>query len=104
MTHRVLKKSLLSLLFFVFATMSGFVLASGGYFYITEGSEDYEKGKKIFYEKVVCGECPYPALKLNAEEVSKIMPALDHNGMIGKHLTLNDRKALKVYLNRRFNI
>ena len=79
-------------------------LASGGYFYITEGAEDYEKGKKLFYTKVICDDCPYPNLELTAEEVSGIMPALDHNGMIGKHLTLDDRKALKVYLNRRFNI
>ena len=100
MASKLFKNFLLLPLFL----MPALGIGSGGYYYITEGADDYEKGKKIFYENVVCKECPYPELELNAEEVSQIMPSLGHNGMIGKHLTLNDRRALKVYLNRRFNI
>jgi hypothetical protein len=100
MTKNFLSKPLLLFLFMVPAL----ALGSGGYFYITEGADDYEKGKKIFHETVVCKQCPYPELELNSEEVSNIMPSLGHNGMIGKHLNLNERRALKVYLNRRFSI
>ena len=65
---------------------------------------NYDLGKKVFYEDVVCSSCPYSDLELVKEEVTEVIPALAKNGDIGKNLNSRERKSVKLYLKSRFKL
>jgi hypothetical protein len=65
---------------------------------------DYDVGKKVFYEKVVCEACPYHDLSLVAEEIISVIPDLQRSGDIGQFLSLHQRKSVQLFINKRFNI
>ncbi len=68
----------------------------------------YEKGKKIFLEKVVCEVCPYADLELEKESIKKVWPDLKkdikRSGRIGKDLRFSERSSLRRYILKRFRI
>ena len=67
---------------------------------------DYEKGKKLFYENVVCDSCPYAGLVLENEEVKSVWRDLKKDikrkGEIGKDLRFSQRMSLRQFIRKRF--
>ena len=68
----------------------------------------YDKGKKLFYEKVVCESCPYAALELKTAAVKNVWrdlkKDLKKNGSIGQELKSHQRGAVKRFVKKRFNL
>ena len=91
---------LLAATIFVSATAIG----SGGRLYEEYVVADYDIGKKVFLENVVCASCPYPDLELEASEVKIIIPELQKEGSIGRYLSLRDRRSVELFLSQRFNL
>ena len=92
------------LLFTVHAPM---VVASGNFSntgYGDPGHADYDKGKKIFQEKVICESCPFANMDLIDENIRAVLPELEQSGQIGQFLSHSDRKSVKLFLKKRFNI
>ncbi len=97
---KIILKILLTAIIFV----SQLALGSGGRYYEVYVVADYDIGKKVFYEKVVCASCPYPDLELEASKVAEILPDLQKEGFIGKYFSLRDRRSVELFVNRRFNL
>jgi hypothetical protein len=92
------------LLFTVHAPM---VVASGSFSntgYGDPGQADYDKGKKIFQEKVICQSCPFSNMELVDENIRAVLPELERSGQIGQFLSHRDRQSVKLYVEKRFNI
>jgi hypothetical protein len=92
------------LLFTVHASM---VVASGSYSNTGYGDTalaDYDKGKKIFQEKVVCETCPFSNMELVDENILAVLPELERSGQIGQFLSYRDRESVKLFVKKRFNI
>jgi len=68
----------------------------------------YNKGKKLFKQKVVCDSCPYSELVLETAAVEQVWPQMKDdfkkNGQIGKNLKGYQRKSLKYYVKERFEL
>ena len=64
----------------------------------------YEKGKKVFKEKLVCSNCPLSDLELTRENVAMILPELKRTGKVGEHLGFFERRSVKHYITHRFNL
>ena len=68
----------------------------------------YDKGKKLFYERVVCESCLYAGLALETAAVkdvwSDLKKELKTNGSIGQELTSYQRKAVKRFVKKRFSL
>ena len=68
----------------------------------------YDKGKKLFYERVVCESCLYAGLALETAAVkdvwSDLKKDLKKNGSIGQELTSYQRKAVKRFVKKRFSL
>ncbi len=68
----------------------------------------YEKGKKLFYERVVCESCPYAGLELETAAVkdvwSDLKKDLKKNGSIGQELESYQRRAVKRFVKKRFSL
>ena len=68
----------------------------------------YDKGKKLFYERVVCESCLYAGLALETAAVndvwSDLKKELKQNGSIGQELTSYQRKAVKRFVKKRFSL
>ncbi len=66
----------------------------------------YEKGKKLFFENVVCDTCPYADLELEAEVVKTVWPDLKkdikRSGEIGTNLRFSQRNSLRDFIRKRF--
>ncbi len=73
---------------------------------VSEGT--YEMGKKVFYEHVVCDSCIYADLELTPESVSAswkaIKKELRKSGEIGSNLGKKERKSVKLFMRKRFNL
>jgi len=65
---------------------------------------DYDIGKKVFFERVVCESCPYPELELESNFVAEIIPELQKQGVIGKILSSRERDSVMLFVNQRFNL
>ena len=69
---------------------------------------NYDKGKKLFYERVVCESCLYAGLALETAAVkdvwSDLKKELKTNGSIGQELTSYQRKAVKRFVKKRFSL
>ena len=67
---------------------------------------NYDRGKKLFYENVVCDSCPYSDLVLETEEVKAVWPDLKKDlkrkGEIGKDLRFSQRMSLRNFIRKRF--
>ena len=82
-------------------------ISSGSYYGNDYGAltiSMYEKGKKVFKDKVTCSNCPHAELELTRENVASILDELDENGEIGETLTQSERMTIKHYINKRFNL
>ena len=68
----------------------------------------YDKGKKLFYERVVCESCPYSGLELETAAVkdvwSDLKKDLKKNGSIGQELESIQRRAVKRFVKKRFSL
>ncbi len=68
----------------------------------------YELGKKVFFEHVVCDSCIYADLELTPESVSASWKAikkdLRRSGEIGSNLARKERKSVKLFMRKRFNL
>ena len=69
---------------------------------------DYDTGKKIFLERVVCDTCPYASLELNSEKVGAVWPNLQLDlkkaGAIGQELSWWQRISAEHYIKNRFSL
>ena len=88
----------------VAAFTSGTYASGGGNFYAPAVDADYDVGKKVFYERVTCESCPHSDLELNSTSVAAILPDLQRKGSIGKQLTMHERKSVKWFVERQFNL
>lgn len=66
--------------------------------------KNYDRGKKLFLEKVVCEECPYSEMELVAENAKELLPEIKRKGKLGKGLSYNERWALRYFIKKRFSI
>ena len=77
----------------------------GGY---THTQRNYEKGKKVFFEKIVCNVCPYADLELENDAMKSVWPDLKRDlkkkGEIGMNLSRKHRKAVKKFIKKRFDL
>ena len=68
----------------------------------------YDKGKKIFQDKIVCAACPYSELELTPEGVSAVWKQLKSDlkkkGKIGSKLSRKERRATKAFIRERFSL
>ncbi len=64
----------------------------------------YDVGEKVFNEQVVCESRPHGGIELVPEQVAEILPDLASYGIIGQTLTLKERKSVKLYVKKRFNL
>ena len=68
----------------------------------------YDLGKKVFYENVVCDSCIYAGLELTSESVRETWKAikkdLRRSGEIGSNLERKERKSVKLFMRKRFNL
>ncbi len=81
----------------------------GGDGYVIHVSKaSYDRGKKIFFEQVVCESCPYAELKQTSEGVravwSKLKKDLHRKGVIGANLKGKERRSVKAFIRKRFNL
>ena len=81
---------------------------SGGGDTNQQAQVNYDKGKKLFYESVVCESCLYAGLELETAAVravwSDLKKDLKKNGSIGQELTRGQRKAVKRFVKKRFSL
>lgn len=66
--------------------------------------KNYDRGKKLFLERVVCESCPYSDMELNAENARQLLPEIKRKGKLGKGMSYNERWALKFFIRKRFEI
>ena len=68
----------------------------------------YDLGKKVFYENVVCDSCIYAGLELTPESVRETWKAIKKDlrwsGEIGSNLERKERKSVKLFMRKRFNL
>ncbi|MDE0309827.1 MAG: hypothetical protein OXI60_08370 [Acidiferrobacterales bacterium] len=68
----------------------------------------YQLGKKVFFENVVCDSCIYADLELTPESVDASWKAikkdLRRSGEIGSNLKRKERKAVALFLRKRFDL
>ena len=91
----------------LFTVNVSMVVASGSFGntgYSDTAQADYEKGKKIFQEKVICESCPFSNMDLVDENIQAVLPELERSGQIGQFLSHRDRESVKLYVEKRFNI
>ena len=104
----------------VFSTLSALVLtlgflggspvfASGGAgggnnSWATSSGADYDVGKRVFQNHVVCDSCPHPNPELDYEKLSIILKDVHRSGQIGRHLNIRERKSVKLFIKERYNI
>ena len=92
---------------FLFITQTPMVVASGSFGnaeYNNNWQVDYDKGKKIFQEKVVCDSCPFSNMEMDDDNIQSMLPELERSGQIGQYLSHRDRESVKLYVKKRFNI
>ena len=69
---------------------------------------NYDLGKKLFQELIVCDTCPYADLMLDNESVrmawSDLKRDLNRNGSIGRDLRIGHRHAIRYFIQVRFEI
>ncbi len=69
---------------------------------------NYELGKELFCEVIVCETCPYSNLNLDNESVQAVWSDLKRNlnsdGAIGKNLRIGQRHAIRYFVQIRFEI
>jgi len=96
----------LVLLAAILIPFSGHASGGGGTGGINSGNlaGDYDIGKKVFYEQVVCSTCPYNTLILTANDVAAIRPELERSGDLGRYMSARDRQLVQYYISRRFNL
>ncbi len=80
---------------------------NGGHvFSVSEAT--YDKGKKIFFEYVVCESCPYADLEQTNEGLKevwkKLKKDLRRKGAIGANLKSKERRSVKAFIRKRFNL
>ena len=83
------------------------VMASGGDYGNDQGAltvSKYEKGKKIFKDKITCSNCPYADLELTQDNVASLLPELASDGSIGESLSKSDRRSVQHYIEKRFKL
>ena len=68
------------------------------------GRVSYDLGKKTFQEKIVCSSCPYPNLEMTSEAVSPVVDELGWFGDVGRTLSYNERRSVKLFLKKRFSL
>ena len=68
----------------------------------------YNLGKKVFYENVVCDSCIYAGLELTPESVRETWKAIKNDlrksGEIGTNLERKERRSVKLFMRKRFNL
>ncbi|MDE0309823.1 MAG: hypothetical protein OXI60_08350 [Acidiferrobacterales bacterium] len=68
----------------------------------------YELGKKVFFERIVCDSCIYADLELTPESVGSSWKAikkdLRRSGEIGSNLERKERKSVKLFIRKRFDL
>ena len=82
-------------------------MSSGGDYGNDQGRltvSKYEKGKKVFKDKITCSYCPYADLELTQDNVAAIVDELGGDGEIGATLTSSERKSVSHYIKKRFNL
>ena len=74
----------------------------------TVSKSTYELGKKVFQEHVICESCPYADLEHTSESVasvwSQLKKDLKRRGTIGENLERKERRSVKAFIRKRFNL
>ena len=74
----------------------------------TVSKSTYELGKKVFYEHVICENCPYADLEHTSESVGSVWDQLKidlkRRGTIGENLERKERRSVKAFIRKRFDL
>ena len=84
------------------ATPAAFASGSAGWG--QESETDYDLGKKVFMEKVVCESCPYADVVIDEDAVAEILPQLSREGSIGYNLSYRERQSVISFIEKRYNL
>ncbi len=63
----------------------------------------YNLGKAVFYKKLACDGCPVENTQLDSESAGELIDKLNSNQDFASEVTGKKRKAVILYLQRRFN-
>ena len=74
----------------------------------TVSKSTYELGKKVFQEHVICESCPYADLEHTSEGVGSVWGQLKNDlkkrGTIGENLERKERRSVKAFIRKRFDL
>ena len=74
----------------------------------TVSKSTYELGKKVFQEHVICESCPYADLEHTSESVASVWGQLKidlkRRGTIGENLERKERRSVKAFIRKRFDL
>ena len=74
----------------------------------TVSKSTYELGKKVFHEHVICENCPYADLEHTSESVGSVWGQLKKDlkrrGTIGENLKRKERRSVKAFIRKRFDL
>ncbi len=74
----------------------------------TVSNSTYELGKKVFQEHVICESCPYADLEHTSESVgsvwNQLKKDLKRRGTIGENLERKERRSVKAFIRKRFDL
>ena len=74
----------------------------------TVSKSTYELGKKVFQEHVICESCPYADLEHTSESVGSVWGQLKKDlkkrGTIGENLERKERRSVKAFIRKRFDL
>lgn len=78
----------------------------GPSYYVSKST--YDLGKKVFHEHVICDSCPYADLEHTSESVSSVWGQLKKDlkkrGAIGENLKRKERRSVKAFIRKRFDL
>ncbi len=74
----------------------------------TVSKSTYDLGKKVFFEHVICESCPYADLEHTSESVGSVWDELKKDlkkrGAIGENLKRKERRSVKAFIRKRFDL
>ncbi|MFV2058529.1 MAG: hypothetical protein ACC707_18860 [Thiohalomonadales bacterium] len=95
-------KILLSAIFLL--TLSSFAFGSGSHDSDSSASSEYNKGKKIVYNQLLCDSCPLKSAELDKAVAKDIVTKLNvGDESLGKFVQ-SDVKLVVSYLQERFSL
>ena len=100
-THLFLQSFVVPLAVMAMALLPASATASGSMSARTPSSDNFQRGKTLYMERVACSSCPAASGASNADEAKALIARLDGDEF---KLSSREQRAVRSYLNRRYGI